>query len=97
MIQKKGYLFFRRLLILFLLLLCNIALMAQQRTVTGTVRDNDGAVLSGVTVLVKNTTTGTVTDAQGKYTIQAGAANVLVFSFIGYTSQEITVGNQSTI
>ena len=91
------YLFLKRVLTLFLLLLCTSALMAQQRTVTGTVRDTDGAALSGVTVLVKNSTTGTITDAQGKYTIQAGPANVLVFSFIGYASQEITVGSQSTV
>jgi len=97
MIRRKMYLFLKRVLTLFLLLLCTSALMAQQRTVTGTVRDTDGAALSGVTVLVKNSTTGTITDAQGKYTIQAGPANVLVFSFIGYASQEITVGSQSTV
>lgn len=97
MIRKKVYLFLKRLLTLLLLISCTYTLMAQQRTITGTVRDADGATLSGVTVLVKNTTIGTVTDAQGKYTIQAGANNVLVFSFIGYATQEITVGNQSTI
>ncbi len=91
------YLYLKRVLTLFLLLSCTYTLMAQQRSVTGTVRDSDGAALSGVTVLVKNTTTGTITDAQGKYTIQAGPASVLVFSFIGYASQEITVGNQSAV
>jgi TonB-linked SusC/RagA family outer membrane protein len=47
--------------------------------------------------LVKNTTTGTNTNAQGKYTISATSTDVLSFSFIGYASQEVTVGNRSTI
>ena len=69
----------------------------RQRVVTGTVKDSDGAALVGVTVLVKNTTTGAITNAEGKYSISAGSNDVLVFSFIGYTSQEVTVGTRSTI
>jgi len=79
------------------LLICSHALLAQVRTITGTVKDSDGSALTGVTVLVKNTTTGALTDAQGRYSIQAGNDAVLSFSFIGYQLQEITVGDRSTI
>ncbi|UZD24398.1 SusC/RagA family TonB-linked outer membrane protein [Algoriphagus halophytocola] len=73
--------------------------VAQQRTVTGTVTDVDGGLpLPGLTVLLKGTTTGTVSDSDGKYSINvSGPQDVLVFSYIGYEPQEITVGNQSTI
>lgn len=71
----------------------------QEVTVTGTVTSSeDGASLPGVNVLVKGTNRGTTTDADGKYAIQVpGDDAVLVFSFIGYTSQEITVASKSTI
>ncbi|MFT4031569.1 MAG: TonB-dependent receptor [Siphonobacter sp.] len=62
--------------------------------VSGTVKDQSGQALTGVTVLNKTTKQGTVTDAQGKFSIQAEVGQTLVFSFIGYQSQEITVGNQ---
>jgi len=79
------------------MLLCTTAMMAQVRTISGTVTDADGQALAGVSILVKNTTTGTLTDNQGRYSIQAGSTSVLVFSFIGYVPQEITVGNQTAI
>jgi TonB-linked SusC/RagA family outer membrane protein len=71
----------------------------QEVTVTGTVTSSeDGTSLPGVNVLVKGTNRGTTTDADGKYTIQvAGGDAVLIFSFIGYTSQEIAVASQSAI
>ena len=97
MIIRKMYYFFRRVILLLLLLACSYAVMAQQRVVSGTVTDSDGGALAGVSVLVKNTTAGTSTDAQGKYSISAGSDNVLTFSFIGYVTQEITVGTRSTI
>lgn len=73
--------------------------IAQQRTVTGTVTEADGGLpLPGLTLMVKGTTAGTVTDAEGKYSISvADPQAVLVFSYIGYLAQEITVGNQSVI
>ncbi len=70
----------------------------QQKTVTGRITDNTGAPLAGVNVLEKNTTNGVIADADGKYTISvASSSSVLVFSFIGYTSREETVGSLSTI
>ncbi|HEY5822909.1 MAG TPA: TonB-dependent receptor [Cyclobacteriaceae bacterium] len=66
--------------------------------VTGTITDDTGGPLPGVNILEKNTTNGTVTDGSGKYTINVADENsVLVFSFIGYAQQEITVGNKSDI
>jgi Ca-activated chloride channel family protein len=71
----------------------------QERKITGTVTSaDDKSVLPGVNVLVKGTKTGTVTDANGKYEIQAsGTKPVLVFSYIGYVSREINVKDKSVI
>ena len=67
-------------------------------TVTGIVSDENGMALPGVNILVKGTTAGTTTNAEGKYTISVPDENsILVFSFIGYTSREVPVGSQTTI
>lgn len=65
--------------------------------VKGRVTDETGAALTGVTVSVKGTTRGTTTNAAGDYTINAPDNGTLVFSFVGYTTQEIRVGNQSQL
>jgi TonB-linked SusC/RagA family outer membrane protein len=71
---------------------------SQQRSVSGTVTDQAGLPVSGATVLIKGTTTGTVTNFDGSYTMTVpNPENVLVFSFLGFETQEITVGNQTTI
>ncbi len=74
-------------------------LLAQQPSkVSGRVTDTSNESLPGVTVLVKGSTTGTVTDLDGNYTISGVPAGAtLVFSFVGMRSQEIVVGNQSVI
>lgn len=70
----------------------------QSVQVSGTITDENGAPLPGANVLVKGTTLGTTTDAAGKYTLNVPDANsVLVFSFIGYTSKEVAVNNQTQI
>ena len=53
--------------------------------------------LAGVSIVIKNTAKGTVTDVSGNYTLEVGKADVLVYSFIGYKPQEVSVGNQSKI
>lgn len=70
-----------------------------QRVVQGTVTSkDDGQPVPGVNVVVQGTTTGTATDIDGKFSLQlAEGQNILTFSFIGYTSQTITVGDQSVI
>jgi CarboxypepD_reg-like domain len=84
--------------LLFVLLLCmGIAANAQERTVTGTVT-SDGKALAGVTILIKGEKTGYTTNADGSYSIKVPQGNVtLVFSFIGYASQVVTVKNQPLI
>ncbi len=66
--------------------------------ITGTITDNDGMPMPGVNVLVKGTLTGAVTDVNGRYSMTVPNKDaVLVFSFIGYTTQELIVGEQRTI
>ena len=69
-------------------------LSAQQ--ISGNISDETGP-LPGATVVVAGTNTGTVADFDGNYSISASAGDVLVFSFVGFTAQEVTVGNQDTI
>jgi hypothetical protein len=84
-------------------LLCLIALsafpsfVAAQKRVTGTVKDNTGSPLSGVSVVVKNTTNGTTTNSEGRFSISAPVNSTLELSFTGYETKEIPVNNQSTI
>lgn len=74
------------------------ALLAQTKTVTGTVTGgDDGLGIPRANITVKGTTRGTPTDLDGNYTIQVAANETLVFSFIGYVTQEILVGNQTVI
>ncbi|GGZ83496.1 SusC/RagA family TonB-linked outer membrane protein [Algibacter mikhailovii] len=67
-----------------------------QQIITGVVSDADGP-LPGVNIIIKGTTTGTQTDFDGNFAIEADNSSVLVFSYIGYKSQEITVGNNTTL
>ncbi len=70
----------------------------QQDQVTGKVTDNKGQPLPGVTVLVKGTTTGTITNAEGLFSIpKLTSRSILVFSFVGMRTQEVLVGNQTRI
>ncbi|GGZ79201.1 SusC/RagA family TonB-linked outer membrane protein [Algibacter mikhailovii] len=70
---------------------------AQDKTISGTVLDDTGLPLPGTTVLVKGTSNGTSTDFDGNYSIQANTGDVLVYSFVGYSSKEVTVGGSNTI
>jgi TonB-dependent starch-binding outer membrane protein SusC len=86
------------------LLLCLVLLFAlsfsslAQSVVTGAVTADDGSALPGVTVLLKGSTTGTTTDADGVFKISLPSLDgTLVFSFIGYTTQEVPVSGRSTV
>ncbi|THD69917.1 SusC/RagA family TonB-linked outer membrane protein [Robertkochia marina] len=83
-------------LALLLVLVAQIS-FAQTKTITGTVTDQDALPLPGASVLVKGTSNGTQTDFDGNYSIQASEGQVLVFSYVGQETQEITVGASSTI
>lgn len=84
------------ILVIILMISSNL-LFAQGRQISGTVLDNGGAPLPGASVQLKGTTTGTITDVNGKYKIQALEEATLVFSYIGYIKQEILVGSKTTI
>jgi len=86
---------FNGILTLLMVLLVQIT-FAQEKTVTGTVSDESGP-LPGVTVLIKGTNTGTQTDFDGNYSIKAAPGNVLVFSFVGMSTVEKTVGASNVI
>lgn len=69
-----------------------------QRVVTGTIYDESGLTLPGATVKVKGSERGAVTNIDGKYTIQINSdTEILIFSYIGYISQQITIGDKKTL
>ncbi|GJM28231.1 MAG: SusC/RagA family TonB-linked outer membrane protein [Cyclobacteriaceae bacterium] len=96
--KRTSYGFF--MMLIFLSALISFQSQAQDsRTISGTVTstDEEGG-LPGVNVLVKGTTTGTVTDIEGNYRLSvSGDADVLVFSSVGYVSREVAIGNQNQI
>jgi len=86
-----------KLLFLFVAMFSFITVHAQELTVTGVVTDAaDGMPLPGVTVAVKGTTNGTITTPDGNFTLRVESGQTLVFSFIGYKSQEV-IATTSTV
>ncbi|MEI7421805.1 MAG: SusC/RagA family TonB-linked outer membrane protein [Prolixibacteraceae bacterium] len=81
---------------LCILMVVSSSLFAQN-IVTGNVKDDTGQSLPGVSVVVKGTTTGTVTDIDGKFSLSVPGNATLVFSFVGMESKEIAIGNQRKI
>jgi len=95
--MKKRVLWLRYL-ILFLAIASASVGFGQEIALTGIVTDaSDGSSLPGVTVVLKGTTSGAVTDIDGKYTLKVKANDVLVFSYVGYTTREITYIGQKTL
>jgi len=75
-----------------------ISLFAQNKTISGTVSDQDGSPLPGATVTAKGTNTGTITDIDGKYSIGVSEeVNFLIFSFVGFEKEEIPIENSTNI
>ena len=79
------------------LFLASLVMMAQEKTITGTVTDKDDLPLPGVSIVISGTTSGTQTDFDGNYTINAAVGDVLRFSYIGQTTVSVTVGASNTI
>ena len=79
-----------------LLVLTSVGL-AQERLVSGTIKDEDGSGMPGVNILVKGTTQGTVTDTQGAFSISTSPNSTLVITFVGYKTFEILVGERTVI
>jgi len=88
-------LFLRFLPILILALSMN--LMAQKTTITGRVVDSKNEAVIGATILIKGTSTGTVSDFNGNFSLEATGNDVLMISYVGMTSQQITVGTSKNI
>ena len=89
----------RKLILLMgVLLFATIPLLAQQKTITGTVTDANGTPIPNASVLIKGTSSGTATNADGKYSIAVpNNAKALVISSVGLTAMEISIGNKGVI
>ncbi len=74
-----------------------ITVVLAQKTVSGTITDENGEGLPGVNVVIKGTSTGTTTDLDGNYSLSANDGDVLVFSFVGFETQEVAVGSRSVV
>lgn len=88
----------KRLSLVLALVLFGAGFALAQKIVTGTVTDESGEALIGASILVKGTTSGTVTDLDGKYSLSVpDASSILIFSYTGFNTQEIEVGAQTVI
>jgi TonB-linked SusC/RagA family outer membrane protein len=89
---------FAKFLLVGIFLISQLGAIAQQKTITGNITGDDGAPLPGVTIVIKGTTTGTISDVDGNYTLPNVPADAtIVYSFVGMKTQEIVVGNQTAI
>ena len=97
--MRKSYKsWIRNASLLVLLTVLNLTAFAQDRRVTGTVKDASGQGVPGVNIVLKGTLTGTTTDAEGAFGINVKSPNdVLAISAIGFKATEVTVGNKSVI
>lgn len=86
----------RKKLLTLLMMISVTLIQSQTKKITGTVSDGDVG-LPGATIVVKGTTNGTNTDFEGKYEIKAQVGDVLVFSYLGYKTVEMTVGTSSVV
>ena len=87
----------KNLYFLMVLVLLTASAFAQTAQITGTVTNEKGQSLPGVSILIKGTTQGTVTNAQGKYVLEAKKGDILRFSYIGFDTQEITIEKAKVI
>ena len=83
--------------LMFMLLLMSATGIAQVKEITGTVVDNDGNPLPGANVIIQGTSTGTQTDFDGRFAIEAAPGDVLVFSYLGYQTLETIVGDKQDL
>src|SRR5690606_10856833 len=96
--MRKLYLCSRFHLVLLISFLSVTAAWSQTKTVTGKVTAaDDGSALPGVNILEKGTSNGAITTVDGTYSITVNEGAVLAFSFVGYQTTEVPVGNQTTV
>ena len=84
-------------LIVISFMFTSLQLLAQVKTVTGTVHDDKGQPVSGASIMLKGTTKGSTTDAAGSFSIQAPDNATLTVSFVGFATQEIDVKGRSSV
>lgn len=93
-----GFTHTRRLLLAAMFMSFSFALFSQTRTISGVVMDDQGEMVIGANVLIKGTSSGTVTDFDGKFQVEVPeSAKALVISYVGYATQEISIENTSEI
>ena len=94
----KTHIFTQKFIwITFLFILYSNSILAQQISVTGTVIGTDDEPIIGVSILVKGTTQGVITDLNGNYTINTNSDATLVFSYVGCITQEVAIAGRKKI
>ncbi|MDR1939123.1 MAG: TonB-dependent receptor [Tannerellaceae bacterium] len=93
-LQKSGT--WRKMLCMLCILGCSLTAFAQKR-VSGTVIDANGETIIGASIVEKGTINGIITDTDGKFVLSVGDNAVLQVSYVGYVTQDITVGNQTSL
>ncbi|MFL1013440.1 SusC/RagA family TonB-linked outer membrane protein [Flavisericum labens] len=88
---------FKHCFFLLVVLLCLPIYAQAQVNVSGTVQDEAGVPLPGVSIIIKNSSTGTTTDFDGNYSIKTASTDILVFNYLGYKKQEVSVNGRSSI
>ncbi|WP_031426617.1 SusC/RagA family TonB-linked outer membrane protein [Flavimarina sp. Hel_I_48] len=83
--------------IFFLMMFTSLAWAQGDKTITGTVTDDTGGPLPGVNIVIQGTTTGTQTDFDGNYSLNASSGDVLTYSYLGFETKEVPVADQSEI
>lgn len=87
----------KKTLLLITLFFCALAYSSAQKTISGKVTDEGGEALPGVNVVIKGTTSGTQTDLDGNYRLSVEDDAILIFSYVGFTTQEVSIGSRTTI
>ncbi len=95
--MEKVYKCLMKSSVILVFLVSSVALIAQDRNISGTIKDEGGNPMPGVNVIIKGTTSGTASDADGKYTLSAPSNATLVFTFVGYITSEVPIGSQTVV
>lgn len=95
---KKKWTYVDKISLFILTLFCTLHLSAQnQKTITGTILDEKGESVIGASVIVKGTINGTITDVDGKFSLNVNENDILTVSYLGFISQEIPVAGKSSL
>jgi hypothetical protein len=86
-----------KLLLCLLLIFSSFTLLAQTKTVTGTVLDNNGQPIAGVSIVIKGSSTGTTTNTEGKFSLTVPESAELQFSTVGYEMQSMKLNGRSIV